>query len=145
MDYRISEAAKRFRTSWHEDEAKALAEQLRRVWPNEENKDRELELPIDDKGKVIFHKYYYYMSQPANKRNNYIFADVLQFKGIRQTGAKAPRIILYSPLDSMEYEVYSRDSERIISHMERGWLIGRFTFLSRGRYIALDLEEWLDV
>jgi hypothetical protein len=139
MDTRILDAARRFRGSFLESDAKVLATELRRRFPEEPNTKNDFDINIFN-GKINFHGY-----NSTQKKKNYIFVDVMKFKGIRQSGSKAPRLILYSPLDDQEYEVYSKDSEKFIQDMTKGWLVGRFTLLSRGRYIALRLMESLDV
>ena len=144
MDTRILDAGRRFKSSLLEADAKILATELRRRFPEEPNTKNDFEVETYN-GKVIFRSYYYAQHNPQQKKKkNYIFVDVLKFSGIRQSGSKAPRLIMYSPLDDQEYEVYSRDAEKFIQHMNKGWLVGRFTFLSRGRYIALQVMEALD-
>lgn len=136
MDSRIQDLKRQFNITLNVEDAKRLVAELRRKFPEELNILSDFDLNITDQGEVITRSYFY--GNQLQTKKNYIFVDILKFEAIRQTGSKAPRIILNSPYDGLSYEVYARDAEKIISHMNKGWIVGRFTFLRRGNYTALD-------
>jgi hypothetical protein len=137
VDSRTEELKRKFLAEPTDELASQLGMALKRLYPDEVNENATFEVFNNRDGSVNFRSY----NRDEGRRPNYIFVDVLRFEKIAKNGSRAARFILFSPRDNVRYEVYARKAADIIFSMQRGWIVGKWTFMRRGVYYALELIE----